>query len=210
MATRRSEDKPSRRKASDGPGAEATPAPRASRARGAAAAAPMALSKRPAPESAASRRVRARPAVAAEAELPPTCVTAAEESAKADSFWRAGLRALDNVRHDVQRRQASVIETLLGIPPSAAGAEPRLNLPGLPGLDAFGLRKFEDVFDQRVAAALERLGMPTRDELQALHDKLDQVLAQLERIGALAEADGAEPDDSAKPTRRAPRTRTSR
>ena len=80
----------------------------------------------------------------------------------------------------------------------------------MPGLDAFGLRKFEDVFDQRVAAALERLGMPTRDELQALHDKLDQVLAQLERIGALAEADGAEPDDSAKPTRRAPRTRTSR
>lgn len=216
MATRRSEDMPSRRKAPAGLGAEATPAPRASRARGVAAAegaapaAPASLAKKPAPETATPRRARARPAVAPDADLPPAGATPAEESTKANSFWRAGLRALDNVRHDVQRRQASVIETLLGIAPAAAGAEPRLNLPGLPGLDAFGMRKFEDVFDQRVAAALERLGMPTRDELQALHDKLDQVLVQLERIGSLADADAAEPDDSAKPKRRAPRTRTSR
>lgn len=189
MATRRSEDKPRPRTSAASPATSApAPARRPPRARGATTrtAAPPALEASPAAEP-----------------LPP-CAPTAEESAKAESFWRAGLRALDNVRHDVQRRQASVIETLLGIPPTAAaGAEPRLGLPALPGLDAFGLRKFEDVFDQRVAAALERLGMPTREEMRALHDKLDRVLAQLERLGAAAEAEAAAP--IAAPVRPAPR-----
>ncbi|WP_225785522.1 phasin family protein [Xenophilus sp. Marseille-Q4582] len=176
MAPRRSEDKPRKR-----PPARAVPP--------AAPAAP------------AARRTRARPAPSA-APAAPACVPPAPQAAQAQSFWRAGLRALDNVRHDVQRRQASVIETLLGIPPTAAAAtEARLGLPGLPGLDAFGLRKFEDVFDQRVAAALERLGMPTREEVQALHDKLDRVLAQLERLGAAAEAPATATAKPARPAR---------
>lgn len=204
MATRRSEDKPRPRTSAASPATSApAPARRPPRARGATArtAAPPALQASPVPP-APSSRARAAPSTAAE-PLPP-CAPTAEESAKAESFWRAGLRALDNVRHDVQRRQASVIETLLGIPPTAAaGAEPRLGLPALPGLDAFGLRKFEDVFDQRVAAALERLGMPTREEMRALHDKLDRVLAQLERLGAAAEAEAAAP--IAAPVRPAPR-----
>lgn len=204
MATRRSEDKPRPRTSAASPATSApAPARRPPRARGATARtaavpAPPALEAPPAQSS----RARAAPSAAAE-PLPP-CAPTAEESAKAESFWRAGLRALDNVRHDVQRRQASVIETLLGIPPTAAaGAESRLGLPALPGLDAFGLRKFEDVFDQRVAAALERLGMPTREEMRALHDKLDRVLAQLERLGAAAEAEAAAP--TAAPVRPAPR-----
>lgn len=190
MATRRSEDKPRPRTSAASPATSApAPARRPPRARGATdRTAPPALEALPAAEP-----------------LPP-CAPTAEESAKAESFWRAGLRALDNVRHDVQRRQASVIETLLGIPPTAAaGAEPRLGLPALPGLDAFGLRKFEDVFDQRVAAALERLGMPTREEMRALHDKLDRVLAQLERLGAAAEAEAEAAAPIAAPVRPAPR-----
>lgn len=192
MATRRrSEDKPTAKRTA----APAPAAVRAPRTRASSAADGPAVP---------ARRSRARPA-RPEADAAHVCAGPAEEAAKAEGFWRAGLRALDNVRNDVQRRQATVIETLLGIPP-AAGAEPaRLNLPGLPGLDAFGLRKFEDVFDQRVAAALERLGMPTREELQALHDKLDQVLVQLERIGAAVDA--AEPGKAAPA---APRARKSR
>lgn len=205
MATRRSEDKPSRRTQAASPTAQApVTTARPSRTGGAAARAPAV----PAPPAATpARRPRAR-AGASVAESPPACSPAVEDSVKAESFWRAGLRALDNVRHDVQRRQASVIETLLGIPPTATAApESRLGLSGLPGLDAFGLRKFEDVFDQRVAAALERLGMPTREEVLALHEKLDRVLAQLERLGAQAEAaaQAATPAKPARPTAKTPR-----
>lgn len=192
MATRRrSEDTPTaKRAAAPAPAAARAPRTRAS----SAANAP----------TVPVRRSRTRPATL-EADAAHVCAVPAEEAAKAEGFWRAGLRALDNVRNDVQRRQATVIETLLGIPPAAGTEPPRLNLPGLPGLDTFGLRKFEDVFDQRVAAALERLGMPTREELQALHDKLDQVLVQLERIGTAVEGTG--PGKSAPA---APRARKSR
>ena len=206
MATRRSGDEPRR----ETPAQPADAPSRKPRARGAASSMPMASAPSSSTSSASTpRRARTkRPSPPAEAAL-PGCAPVAGEAAKAESFWRAGLRALDNVRHDVQRRQATVIETLLGIPPvsAAATAEARLTLPGLPGLDPFGMRKFEDVFDQRVAAALERLGMPTREELEALHHKLDQVLAQIERIGA-TDAPPAQPP--ASPARAAARTRKPR
>jgi len=103
----------------------------------------------------------------------------------AEGLLRAGLKVLGNVRDDVAKRQANVIEGLLGIgqgkfdPAAAKTAVPR----GFPSLDSFGLRKFEDVFDQRVATALQRLGMPSAEEVQALREeviRLRERLAQLE------------------------------
>lgn len=97
-----------------------------------------------------------------------------ERTGKAEGLLRAGLKALDNVRNDVAKRQANVIEGLLGIGQG--------KVPGL-GLDSFGIRKFEDVFDQRVATALQRLGMPDAAEVQALRDEVAQLrerVAQLE------------------------------
>ncbi|BEP37582.1 hypothetical protein GmRootV59_45530 [Variovorax sp. V59] len=103
----------------------------------------------------------------------------------AEGLLRAGLKVLGNVRDDVAKRQANVIEGLLGIgqgkfdPAGAKAAVPR----GFPSLDSFGLRKFEDVFDQRVATALQRLGMPSAEEVQALREeviRLRERLAQLE------------------------------
>ena len=103
----------------------------------------------------------------------------------AEGLLRAGLKVLGNVRDDVAKRQANVIEGLLGIgqgrfdPAGAKPAVPR----GFPSLDSFGLRKFEDVFDQRVATALQRLGMPSAEEVQALREeviRLRERLAQLE------------------------------
>ena len=88
------------------------------------------------------------------------------------------------MRDDVAKRQANVIEGLLGIgqgkldPAGARAAVPR----GFPGLDSFGLRKFEDVFDQRVATALQRLGMPTAQEIQELREQMRLLLEHLERI----------------------------
>ncbi|MDA7418905.1 phasin family protein [Xenophilus arseniciresistens] len=184
MVTRSSDDKPARRKA--------PAAPRAAAGKAAAA---------PAPERPRSSTGTARQRAAAADACPPV----ADPAAGSGSFWRAGLRALDSVRHDVQRRQATVIETLLGIP-AAAGTQAQRGLAGLPGLDAFGLRKFEDVFDQRVAAALERLGMPTREELEALHHKLDQVLARLEQMDVVPEPAAAPAASPARKPRK-PRAR---
>lgn len=111
---------------------------------------------------------------------------AAPAAKKPEGLLRAGLKALGNVRDDVARRQHNVIEGLLGIHKDKADA-PR----AFPGLDSFGLRKFEDVFDQRVATALQRLGMPSADEVQALRDEVRQLREQLAQFQASADAPAA-------------------
>ncbi|WP_395317571.1 phasin family protein [Variovorax sp. UC74_104] len=97
------------------------------------------------------------------------------EPGKAEVLLRAGLKALDNVRNDVAKRQANVIEGLLGIGQG--------KVPGL-GLDSFGIRKFEDVFDQRVATAMQRLGMPDAAEVQALRDEVAQLRERVVQLEA--------------------------
>jgi hypothetical protein len=99
------------------------------------------------------------------------------EKAAPQGLLRAGLKALGNVRDDVVKRQSNVIESLLGIGQSKGDAPPR----GF-GLESFGIRKFEDVFDQRVATALQHLGMPTSQDIQELREQMRQLLERLERI----------------------------
>ncbi|WP_432728018.1 phasin family protein [Variovorax sp. W6] len=128
------------------------------------------LKKRAAPAKAASKA----PAAKKRAPAARKAVAAEQPGSKAEGLLRAGLKALDNVRNDVAKRQANVIEGLLGIGQG--------KVPGL-GLDSFGIRKFEDVFDQRVATAMQRLGMPDAEQVQALRDevaRLRERVAQLE------------------------------
>ncbi|MGJ7615598.1 MULTISPECIES: phasin family protein [unclassified Variovorax] len=98
---------------------------------------------------------------------------------KAEGLLRAGLKALDTVRHDVAKRQANVIEGLLGIRQGK-----------VPSLDSFGIRKFEDVFDQRVATALQRLGMPGAQEVQEVQALRDEVAQLRERVAQLERTAG--------------------
>ncbi|MDQ0044845.1 phasin family protein [Variovorax boronicumulans] len=137
---------------------------------------------RKAPAKALAGKKAAAPRKAA----PAAKKTATAAPGKAEVLLRAGLKALDTVRNDVAKRQANVIEGLLGIgqgkTDAAAGAKAALTR-GFPSLDSFGIRKFEDVFDQRVATALQRLGMPSAEEVQALRDEVTHLrerLAQLE------------------------------
>ncbi|RSZ32660.1 MULTISPECIES: phasin family protein [unclassified Variovorax] len=127
------------------------------------------------PDETAKLKKRAAPAKKKPAaRKAPAAAKKPAEPGKAEVLLRAGLKALDNVRNDVAKRQANVIEGLLGI---GHGKVPSL------GLDSFGIRKFEDVFDQRVATALQRLGIPGADEVQALRDEVAQLrerVAQLE------------------------------
>ncbi|MEB0057883.1 phasin family protein [Variovorax sp. LG9.2] len=111
---------------------------------------------------------------------------------------RAGLKALGNVRDDVVKRQTNVIEGLLGIQPKSDAVPGR----GFPSLDSFGIRKFEDVFDQRVATALQRLGMPTLQEVQALRDEVRELREQLDRIGGADRSVRTAAKTPASPSRR--------
>jgi len=142
------------------------------------------LKKRAAPaKKAPVAKKKAAPRKAAPAAKAPAADTAAGTN-KAEALLRAGLKALDNVRSDVAKRQANVIEGLLGIGQGKvdpAGAKAALTR-GFPSLDTFGIRKFEDVFDQRVATALQRLGMPSADEVQALRDEVAQLRERLAKL----------------------------
>lgn len=155
--------------------------------------------------AAPAKKVPARKAPAARKAAPRKATqvagkTQAAPPGKAEGLLRAGLKALDTVRNDVAKRQANVIEGLLGIRQGK-----------VPSLDSFGIRKFEDVFDQRVATALERLGLPNAQEVQALRDEVAQLrerVAQLEGSEGSAGSAGATP--AASPRAAAPRGRAKR
>jgi len=98
---------------------------------------------------------------------------------------RAGLQALDKARQDVAQRQSRVFEAILGLEPTQSlgvreGTAAKL------AAEAFGLRKFEAVFDQRVAHALERMGMPSADALKALTDEVAALKEEVRSLKAAA------------------------
>lgn len=79
--------------------------------------------------------------------------------------------------------KAFKLENLLGlVPPGASRAEGGAASRGFGPLEGFGLRKFEDVFDQRVAAALLRLGWAGPEQFQALQQQVEQLQAELDRL----------------------------
>ena len=121
---------------------------------------------------------RKTPAAKKAAGTDSTTAQPKEEAGQAGpkGLLRAGLKALGTVRDDVVKHQTNVIESLLGIGKTdPAGGK-------FPGLDTFGIRKFEDVFDQRVATSLQRLGMPSAQEFQELREQLRLLLEHVERI----------------------------
>lgn len=83
-----------------------------------------------------------------------------------EDLLRAGLKAFR-------------LESLLGLMPPKAAQPPAVPGLGFGGLDSFGFRKFEDVFDQRVGAALRRMGWPGPEEFQALQAEVTQLKAEL-------------------------------
>lgn len=120
-----------------------------------------------------------RPRTAAAAAAAPP------DDAKAHPL-RAGLKALGKVRDDVVQHQSRVFEAILGIDPAAgwSGLVKRDGAAAKVAQEALGLRKFEAVFDQRVVHAIERMGMPSIEALQALGDTLAAQQAELTALRA--------------------------
>ena len=114
-----------------------------------------------------AKRPRKSPGSAAPA-TPPVAEPAAPKSP--EDLLHAGLKAFK-------------LENLLGlVPPGAARAEAGASSRGFGALEGFGLRKFEDVFDQRVAAALRRMGWAGPEQFQALQQQVEQLQAELARL----------------------------
>jgi len=111
---------------------------------------------------------------------------AAPTSAK-PNLLRAGLQALDKARNDVAERQSRVFEAILGFEPAQglSGLVGREGAAAKVAAEALGLRKFEAVFDQRVAHALDRMGVPSAEMLTAL---IDEVAALKEEVRSLKAA----------------------
>lgn len=129
------------------------------------------------------------------------------EAAKSNPL-RAGLKALGKVRDDVVQHQSRVFEAILGIEPGAgwSGLVKRDAAAAKLAQEALGLRKFEAVFDQRVASALERMGMPNIEALQALGDEVAALRAEVAALKAAAKPAPAR--SAAKPAAKAlPRKR---
>ena len=130
-----------------------------------------------------TKRPATRPAAPIKPEVAPAEAPASEAATEPTkpNLLRAGLKALGNVRDDVVQHQSRVFEAILGIDPGKGWA-------GLgkrdAGEEALGLRKFEAVFDQRVAHALERMGMPSGAALQALSDEVAALKAELRSLKA--------------------------
>ena len=112
----------------------------------------------------------------AKKRVPPAAASAPQRN-----LLRAGLKALGTVRDDVVQHQSRIFESLLGIDPKQSWPAIGRAAAGK-AEEAFGLRKFEAVFDQRVAHALERMGMPSAPTLQALIDQVTELNQTLRRL----------------------------
>ena len=132
--------------------------------------------------AAGTRASRAAEPVAQPASNPvsnPVSVPAAKPN-----LLHAGLKALGSVRDDVVQHQSRVFEAILGIDPNQAWPALGRAAAGKAAQEAFGLRKFEAVFDQRVAHAMERMGMPSAQALAALVDQVTELNQTLRRLEA--------------------------
>jgi len=142
---------------------------------------PAARPAAPAKRAGARAPVRKRDAAPAAAPI----VEAVTEAAQ-PNLLRAGLKALGDARDEVVQRQSRVFEVLLGIEPGQAwsGLVKRDAAIKKAAQEAFGLRKFEAVFDERVANALERMGMPSIEALRAMAEEVAALKAELRSLKA--------------------------
>jgi hypothetical protein len=134
----------------------------------------------PAVKRAAPRRAGSREAAAISQRAAPAAEPAAKTAPK-PNLLRAGLNALGQVRDEVVNHPSRVFEAILGVDPKQSWPSLGRTAAGK-AQEAFGLRKFEAVFDQRVAHAMERMGMPS---VQAMQELITQVSALNEALRRL-------------------------
>ena len=123
---------------------------------------------------------------------PPSKADEPVETSKAPrpskNILSAGIKALANAHGEAVARQSRVFESLLGLT-QHGDARRDANLASgekssaqTSSLDPFGFKKFEDVFDQRVARTLQRLGVPSAQVFADLTTEVERLREELARI----------------------------
>lgn len=147
-----------------------------------------------------AKKSAGRPARKSAAAAP----AAAPPQGGAKGLLRAGLKALNDARDEVVTRQSRVFEALLGIDTSRASGDRSARewkLLNTGESDAAGMQKFEEIFDQRVARSLERLGVPSPQALSALCRQLEAINEHLQRIAPSAPPPPRAPSSRRRPPR---------
>ena len=138
---------------------------------------------KPAIKSAAPRKTVTRKTVAKNAVAKAEPAAPAPRASK--NILSAGIKALTSAHEEAVARQSRVFESLLGLGQRREAEKASAPLAATT-LDPFGFKKFEDVFDQRVAKAMEHIGVPSAEafaELKAEVESLRETVARLEAQG---------------------------
>jgi hypothetical protein len=135
----------------------------------------------PAPErrrrgASGASKASAKPAVRAASkksmpDAPAEDETPAVKTPLGGDLLKAGLKALEDARGEVVTRHSRFFEALLGVNAETGTRKAK---------ELFTLPTFENLFDERVARSLERLGIA-----QALTDLRTQIAALDERLQRL-------------------------
>ena len=149
------------------------------------------MSKPPARKSATARKSSAttprvrKTGAKSDAASPAAAekVLAVPETPRASkNILTAGIKALANAHGEAVARQSRVFESLLGLGQRDANGGSTDHPVSAPALDPFGFKKFEDVFDQRVARTIERLGLPTAQAFAELTAEVERLRAEVARL----------------------------
>jgi len=126
----------------------------------------------------------------------------------AQQIWLAGLGAFSKAQEEGGKVFDTLVKEGLSIQrKTQAVAEERINeatsrmsdmASGLGSRAAGQWDKLENIFEERVAKALNKLGVPSAKDVEALIDRIDTLTAQVQRAGGKASA----------PTKAAPKAAT--
>lgn len=129
----------------------------------------------------------------------------------AEKIWLAGLGAFASARRDPGGAFESLIRDGLALQArSRAAAEERAQAAhhDLAGRTAQSWDRLERIFEQRIGAALERVGVPSAAQLQALGERVDALAAAVRELEAAAKVAAAKAGAPAPPG--APRKTTAK
>lgn len=112
----------------------------------------------------------------------------------AQQIWLAGLGAFAKAQQEGSKVFEALVKDGVGMQKKtqAAAEEAQARMAGLAG--EFGAKasggwgKLENIFEERVARALEHLGIPTAAEVAALKARIEALEAQLQKAGKAAGA----------------------
>ena len=138
----------------------------------------------------------------------------------AQQIWLAGLGAFAKMQQEGSKAFESLVKDGLGVQKKTQQAAEETLAQAQARMSGFasefgtkaagGWGKLENIFEDRVARALEKLGMPSAREVAALQARVDALEAQLKRTSTAASAApraarktaARTPPEAARPSRR--------